>query len=464
MEKIKVFVAHSTHGGDDGAVYKKISEHYENSNVLKIIDVDNSNEEFVLNKITNNIDDCDLFVADLTSEILINDDNKYSLVNSNVMFEVGYAYAKNKKSIYILNEDKNKIILPSLLSNLNVALYGNDYDMCEITHAIDDKCNDIKKNYTKNHTEKYGTKCPTCLTIVLIPEKELKKITNNFYMCAHCYDKYEETDMFDFLKYLNELSKLFDKKTKLLKPVIDKYLDCGEINFEKIINTEINLVSLCNLFFIFEENNQEFTNEYIIFCAYFLCQICKHRKNKFIQKLICKFENRFANYTTSMLSKNFELILPMFLCLFFFKDEEHEKLKSFEIWEHQFRKHGLYDYRNHVKFIQDMINYHYTFRENKNLIDEHLDIYFSNDTGTHLFNFLDMQFVYTNNDVDIDKLTEKYLNTPTYCPVLFCKKCKDLNEINTSKFCEYTGLLERLKFCQLLSLKNFNNLVGTCHP
>jgi hypothetical protein len=146
MEKVKVFIAHSTHGGDDNSVYDKLAKNYQNSDLLEVINVDNSNQSLVLKKITDNIDECDLFVCDLTSEIPIDDNNKYSLVNSNVMFEIGYAHAKNKECIYIINEDKNGLNIPSMLYGLSLVTYGNDYNISDVIDAIDNKCKETKDN------------------------------------------------------------------------------------------------------------------------------------------------------------------------------------------------------------------------------------------------------------------------------------------------------------------------------
>lgn len=443
MEKVKVFIAHSTHGGDDNSVYDKLAEHYQNSDLLEVINVDDSNHSLVLKKITDNIDECDLFVCDLTSEVPIDDNNKYSLVNSNVMFEIGYAYAKNKECIYIINEDKNNLIIPSMLNGVSLVTYGNDYDMLEVIDALDNKYYNYKKKSIKSHIQKYGQKCPFCMKCV-INEKEFIKITNDFCICMECNDMYIDAELFDYLKYLNDLSGFFNKKSKSLVNVIDKYINCNDVDFSKIINTDINLISLCNLFFIFENERQDFTKEYLTFCNYFLYESYKHRHNKFIQKLVIEFENRFEGWTTCVLSQNFELILPIYVCLFLFKDSDELKLKSFEIWEHQFRKHNIYEYTNHIEFVKDIIKYYYSFSFDISLIDKYTRTYLSD---YNLLLLIKRHAKCSCDENGIIYLIDKYLKLPIDCPIL-CKKCDDHNW-NFGKNCEHNGFFGRIKFCIL---------------
>jgi hypothetical protein len=105
------------------ALYKKICEHYKKLDLIEILDVDDKNDSFVLDKIKKSINDCNLFVCDLTSDCKIDDINKSSLVNSNVMLEIGYAIAKNREIICILNTEANGGKITSLMNGF---LYCNN--------------------------------------------------------------------------------------------------------------------------------------------------------------------------------------------------------------------------------------------------------------------------------------------------------------------------------------------------
>ncbi len=97
MEKIKIFYAHSTHNDNIQSMFDKVCDKLDNDK-FEIFDIDNNNKtNNVLERMEYLIEMSDIFVCDITSDFPIGDDNKYSLVNSNVMLELGYAISKRSK-------------------------------------------------------------------------------------------------------------------------------------------------------------------------------------------------------------------------------------------------------------------------------------------------------------------------------------------------------------------------------
>ena len=146
MDKIKIFYAHSTHNDNVETMYDNVCDKLDPKK-FEILDIDdehtNSN---VLERMKNMIDKCDLFICDVTSDVPIINDNKYSVVNSNVMIELGYAFAKNKEIIYVLNVDANGQKIPSFLEGLHCTQYFKELDEVFILDEINNRLPIIFEN------------------------------------------------------------------------------------------------------------------------------------------------------------------------------------------------------------------------------------------------------------------------------------------------------------------------------
>ena len=147
MNKPKVFYAYSNNLDDTMATYNKICDYAEKNNCqFEIIDVDYGSGNMLLHKIKEHIDDSDIFVCDITPDMIL--DNDISLPNPNVMFELGLANNNPKfikcNIILLLNTKYTKKV-PSLLEGFYRIEYdSNDEDYI---HIIIDKIDqNIKDN------------------------------------------------------------------------------------------------------------------------------------------------------------------------------------------------------------------------------------------------------------------------------------------------------------------------------
>jgi hypothetical protein len=144
----KIFYAHSS--DEEGTIYKtfkNICDSINKDNII-IINVNNSKEALLIDAITESINECDLFICDITPDYEYFDN---ILVNSNVMFELGYAY-KNilKENIIILLDENKTKKRPSILEGYLYIAYFYDSEntvYCDnIIKVINEKINNIKKN------------------------------------------------------------------------------------------------------------------------------------------------------------------------------------------------------------------------------------------------------------------------------------------------------------------------------
>lgn len=143
LEKVKIFYAHSTHTSSIETMYNNICEYYTTSDKMELLDVDDKTDNLVLSKIWKSIDECDIFLCDLTSDIKISNTNKYSLVNSNVMLEMGYAISKHKDIICLLNKEANENIVPSMLKGYSYVPCYNDLNIEDVVSHLNKKCEEI---------------------------------------------------------------------------------------------------------------------------------------------------------------------------------------------------------------------------------------------------------------------------------------------------------------------------------
>lgn len=151
---MRIFYSYSNHNNMSLDHYEKLSKDlYEKYGKDIIIDVDTYNGRYeILEKITSHIDDCDLFMCDMTPDELktdnINTNTKIENIkpNPNVMIELGYAISK-KKEIIILkdnsyNSEQFKMCdIPSMIiSRYNI--YDLEIDYEEIIDMVCKKIND----------------------------------------------------------------------------------------------------------------------------------------------------------------------------------------------------------------------------------------------------------------------------------------------------------------------------------
>jgi hypothetical protein len=137
---MKIFYAHSSNRESIYITYDKVAKYINEtcSNQCTIVDVDNNNDSCMLQeKIFSVMNECDMFICDITPDYAltnqdINDKTKYietTYINSNVMFELGYAlnHFDNKNIIILLDISVSKKI-PSMLQcfDYNEYEYVND--------------------------------------------------------------------------------------------------------------------------------------------------------------------------------------------------------------------------------------------------------------------------------------------------------------------------------------------------
>lgn len=163
---MSIFYSYSNNNDISVELYNKINEKLNE----EIIDVDKSNNNNQLfNKISNYIDDCNIFVCDITPDYIFNSndqklwypsetnntipisDLKY-FISPNVMLELGYYFKINKNNNLILLCDINKTnkisdLIPSMLQGFFIHYYNSSDD--EYYKSIIESINEINDNYNK---------------------------------------------------------------------------------------------------------------------------------------------------------------------------------------------------------------------------------------------------------------------------------------------------------------------------
>lgn len=149
---MSVFYAYSNNRDESRSTYDKVCEKLNNI----IIDVDNNtnNDNNLLDKIKNHINEADIFVCDITPDYILNEN--ISLPNPNVMLELGYALDKfNKNNIIIILNEKITKIIPSMIHGFEILYYNSESTEYEM--YIVDKINEFINNIY-NPNEKIGWK------------------------------------------------------------------------------------------------------------------------------------------------------------------------------------------------------------------------------------------------------------------------------------------------------------------
>lgn len=150
---MKIFYAHSTNKESIYQTYEKVCNEINKKNDI-IIDVENKNNSILLEKITESINECDLFICDITPDY---DYENKTFVNSNVMLELGYAIQKiNKNNIILILDTKvsTNDKIPSLIKRYHYISYeyeckdDSDYYMV-IVDEINKRINE-NNEYSKN--------------------------------------------------------------------------------------------------------------------------------------------------------------------------------------------------------------------------------------------------------------------------------------------------------------------------
>lgn len=148
---MKIFYAHSTNKESIYQTYEKVCNEINKKNDI-IIDVENKNNSILLEKITESINECDLFICDITPDY---DYENKTFVNSNVMLELGYAIQKiNKNNIILILDTKvsTNDKIPSLIKGYHYIDYecknDSDYYMI-IVDEINKRINE-NDEYSKN--------------------------------------------------------------------------------------------------------------------------------------------------------------------------------------------------------------------------------------------------------------------------------------------------------------------------
>jgi hypothetical protein len=123
---MKIFYARSTYKCTINDTYYKICSSFENDDTIDIIDVDNSDEPILLDKIKKLINECDLFVCDVTPDYIEPDTNNM-WVNHNVMLELGYAISKmNENNIIVMLDTTITKSRPSIIEGFCYTEYKYD--------------------------------------------------------------------------------------------------------------------------------------------------------------------------------------------------------------------------------------------------------------------------------------------------------------------------------------------------
>ena len=127
---MNVFYAYSNTRPETKMTYDKVCETIEgkeNKYGFTVIDVDNGNNNMIFDKMKQHIQNCDLFVCDITPDIVMENDTV--LPNPNVMLELGYAQSLDKffetNILFMINNKISKKV-PSLLAGITYCEYSSD--------------------------------------------------------------------------------------------------------------------------------------------------------------------------------------------------------------------------------------------------------------------------------------------------------------------------------------------------
>jgi len=125
----RIFYAYSTHEDNQTNLYDGISNALNKPNDIEVFDADYKSGTFDLaTQIYRMIDECDLFIADVTPESVIGEEpNKKFIFNSNVMLELGYALSsKNREQLLIIYNENNikPEDMPFNIKNLHMKTYS----------------------------------------------------------------------------------------------------------------------------------------------------------------------------------------------------------------------------------------------------------------------------------------------------------------------------------------------------
>jgi hypothetical protein len=178
---IKVFYSYSNHNSETCDTYQKVCSYFENNDDnIDIIDVDktdDNNNILLLNKIQYHIDSSTIFICDITPDYVINKiynqicnnndnyeipsneltkyyDKLYSVLNSNVSIELGYAISNMQHNNIILIQNSSSLSkIPSLLQGF----YILNYDLTDENYhlTITDKIKEYIKNIESQNNDFY---------------------------------------------------------------------------------------------------------------------------------------------------------------------------------------------------------------------------------------------------------------------------------------------------------------------
>jgi len=153
---MSVFYAHSTFRESIWQTFEKICDSVD-KNKAEIIDVEENNNSILLDKIKESIDNCELFVCDITPDYIDNNGNAF--VNANVMLEFGYAINKmDKNNILILLDTNITKKRPSLIEAYHYVEYTYDNNDNNYHKHILDEIYKRLENEENKYTNSNGWK------------------------------------------------------------------------------------------------------------------------------------------------------------------------------------------------------------------------------------------------------------------------------------------------------------------
>lgn len=216
-------------------IYNDLVNKYENNNKIHIIDVDN-NEQMGLNNnlrggIFQEINKCHIFTCILTPTDINIDSNIITIINNNVLLELGYAYSCiDEENIFVFieaDEEKKKMfekLRPSMLSSIKYKEYTSYEDIDEIIIEKYEyfKNNDDNENMLNNYVllDKNVVSSIKCDMIKIFNDDTIS-ISDKMNKMDYYLDKYEKC------YEVNEMCFLFLSQSI--------YLNVGRLN-NKIVN------------------------------------------------------------------------------------------------------------------------------------------------------------------------------------------------------------------------------------
>jgi len=136
---VNVFYAHSTHRETSYDAYLKVCEAFEGNDGINIMDVDKpvGGTCGFLNIIDHNLNHADMLVCDITPDFISPEHENKSwwnvtpAINANVMYELGYFYAKNSGNIMLIIHKDFADHIPSLLRGFYIYRYTDHEEIIE---------------------------------------------------------------------------------------------------------------------------------------------------------------------------------------------------------------------------------------------------------------------------------------------------------------------------------------------